>query len=297
MERQSPLFEDNARVSRAWVPPPTVEKMGRRPWSVLLVCTVTVLACPRAQAQHGERTIRQFHHTAWTAKDGAPPEIWALDQGPDGFLWLGTGSGLYRFDGIRFERFRPSPGQRLASIDITAVTVLAANEIWVGYSGGGLSRLRDGQVTTFRETDGIWPGMVVQLVQERDGVLWAVSHGGLARFEGGRWHRVGADWNIPADMIVGLFVARDGTLWLSTAGSVYFSRPGARRFEPTGAVTGHATFTQTSDGRMWMADGLHGLRPLPNYPAGESRSPWPLKAATPTDILSVANYAIDRQGA
>jgi signal transduction histidine kinase/ligand-binding sensor domain-containing protein len=270
--------------------------MGRRLWSVLLVCLATVLACPLVHAQHGERTIGQYLHTTWTAKDGAPPEIWALDQGPDGFLWLGTGSGLYRFDGISFERFRPSPGQRLASIDITAVTVLAANEIWIGYSGGGISRLHDGHVTTFLETDGIWPGMVVQIARDRDGVLWAVSHGGLARFEGGRWRRVGADWNVPGDIIVGLFVARDGTLWLSTAGSIHFSRPGARRFEPTGAVTGHATFTQTPDGRMWIADGLHGLRPLPNYPAGESRSPWALKASTPADILSVANYAIDRQG-
>lgn len=270
--------------------------MGKGLWSVLFVVLATALTCPRIHAQSVERGIRHFLHTAWTAKDGAPPEIWALDQGPDGFLWLGTGSGLYRFDGISFERFRPSPGQQLASIDITAVTVLAANEIWIGYSSGGISRLQDGHVTTFLETDGIWPGMVVRILQDREGVLWAVSHGGLARFEGGRWHRVGADWNIPIDMIVGLFVARDGTLWLSTAGSVYFSRPGVRRFEPTGAVTGHATFTQTPDGRMWITDGLHGLRPLPNYPAGETRSPWSLKASTPTDILSVANYAIDRQG-
>ena len=270
--------------------------MGKGLWSVLFVCVATVLACARVHAQYGDRTIRQFLHTTWTAKEGAPPEIWALDQGPDGFLWLGTGSGLFRFDGTRFERYRSALGERLGSIDITAVTVLAANEIWIGYSGGGISRLHDGHVTTFQETDGIWPGMVVQIVRDGDGVLWAVSHGGLARFEGGRWHRVGADWNVPGDVIVGLFVARDGTLWLSTARSVYFSRRGARRFEPTGAVTGHATFTQTPDGRMWIADGLHGLRPLPNYPAGESRSPWPLKAATPTDILSVANHAIDRHG-
>jgi signal transduction histidine kinase/ligand-binding sensor domain-containing protein len=266
--------------------------------SALLVCLAALLACRPAHARDRDRdrTIRQYHHTAWTAKDGAPPEIWALDQGPDGFLWLGTGSGLYRFDGIRFERFQPAPGERLASIDITAVKVLASNELWIGYSDGGVSRLKDGHVRTFMEEDGIWPGMTVAFREDRDGVLWAVSHGGLARFEDGRWRRVGTDWNVPADMIVGLFPARDGTLWLSTAGSVYFSRPGARRFEPTGAVTGHATFTQTPDGRMWVADGLHGLRPLPNYPAGESRSPWPLKAATPTDILSVASYAIDRQG-
>lgn len=271
--------------------------MRRGPWWVLLACAATLFVCPRAEAEFGARTIRQFHHTTWTAKDGAPPEIWALDQGPDGFLWLGTGAGLYRFDGLRFERVDPSPGQRLASIDITAVTVVAANEVWVGYSGGGLSRLRDGQVTTYRESDGLWPGMIVQILRERDGVLWAVSHGGLARFEHGRWRRIGDDWNVPTDMVVGVFVSRDGTLWLSTAGSVHFARPGAPRFEPTGAVTNHATLTQTPDGRMWIADGLHGLRPLPDYPAGDRRSPWPLQAARPTDSLSVANYAIDQHGA
>src|SRR5581483_1490413 len=88
----------------------------------------------------------------------------------------------------------------------------------------------------------------------------------------------------------------DGTLWLSTAHSVYFSRSGTRWFEPTGAVTSHATFTQTPDGRMWITDGLNGLRPLPNYPAGERRDVWPLKPATPTDILSVVSYALDRIG-
>jgi signal transduction histidine kinase/ligand-binding sensor domain-containing protein len=271
--------------------------MGKGLWSVLYVCVATVLAAaPPLDARNSEKTIRQFHHTAWTVKNGAPPDIWALDQGADGFLWLGTGSGLYRFDGISFERFRPQPGERLASIDITAVNALASGEIWIGYSGGGVSRVRDGRVTTFQQKDGIWPGMVVGVIEDRDGVLWAVAHGGLSRFDGGRWVRVGADWNAPTDMTVGLFVARDGALWLSTARSVYFCRPGARRFEPTGAVTGHATFTQTPDGRLWIADGLNGLRPLPNYPAGESQSPWALKPATPTDILSVANYAIDRQG-
>lgn len=269
--------------------------MGKGLWAVLSACVAT-LAFPPVLARDAEKTIRQFVHTTWMVEHGAPPDIWALDQGPDGFLWLGTGSGLYRFDGISFERYRPQPGERLASIDITSVNALNSGEIWIGYSGGGVSRLRDGHVTTFLERDGIAPGMVVGVVEDRDGILWAVAHGGLSRFEGGRWLRVGADWNAPNDFTVGLFAARDGTLWLSTAHSVYFSRPGARRFEPTGAVTGHATFTQTPDGQMWIADGLHGLRPLPDYTAGEGRSPWALKPSTPTDILSVANYAIDRHG-
>jgi signal transduction histidine kinase/ligand-binding sensor domain-containing protein len=265
---------------------------------VLTVCSAIVLAVMSGavHAQDRDRTIRQFHHTIWTARDGAPPEIWALDQGADGFLWLGTGSGLYRFDGMQFEPFHPASGERLASVDITAIKVLGSNEVWIGYSDGGISRLRSGHLTTYLEKDGIWPGMVVRILQGRDDTLWAASHGGLARFKDGRWQRLGTDWGIPADMVVDLFVASDGTVWVSTAGSVYFLRHGARRFEPTGLVTEHATFTQTPDGRIWIAEGLHGLRPLADYLAGERRSPWTLQAATPGNVLSVPGFAIDRQG-
>ncbi len=40
---------------------------------------------------------------------------------PDGYLWLGTGAGLYRFDGVRFEQIRPQGGTAFPAIDITAL--------------------------------------------------------------------------------------------------------------------------------------------------------------------------------
>lgn len=43
-----------------------------------------------------ELSLSQIQHTVWTAKQGAPADIWALAQSSDGFLLLGTGSGLYR---------------------------------------------------------------------------------------------------------------------------------------------------------------------------------------------------------
>lgn len=128
--------------------------MGKGVVATLTALLTILPTCVPVHAQDRSHTIRQFHHMTWTAKDGAPPEIWALDQGPDGFLWLGTGSGLYRFDGMTFERYRLAPGEQLASIDITAVEVLPSNEIWIGYSDGGVSRLKDGRVTTFTERTG-----------------------------------------------------------------------------------------------------------------------------------------------
>ncbi len=40
-------------------------------------------------------------------------EVLALAQTTDGYLWLGTDTGLVRFDGIRFESFQSFSGQRL----------------------------------------------------------------------------------------------------------------------------------------------------------------------------------------
>jgi ligand-binding sensor domain-containing protein len=36
-----------------------------------------------------------------------PVMFHALAQTTDGFLWLGTAQGLYRFDGVSFERYEP----------------------------------------------------------------------------------------------------------------------------------------------------------------------------------------------
>ena len=47
--------------------------------------------------------IAQMYHSAWTARDGLRGVVSALAQTEDGFLWVGTTEGLYRFDGITFE--------------------------------------------------------------------------------------------------------------------------------------------------------------------------------------------------
>src|SRR5262245_45131801 len=63
---------------------------------------------PSARAQ-GQR-ISEMVHTTWAGRDGAPQGISALAQTPDGVLWVAGLAGLFAFDGIAFEPFRPPPG-------------------------------------------------------------------------------------------------------------------------------------------------------------------------------------------
>src|SRR5262245_17152725 len=46
----------------------------------------------------------------YTAEDGLPSShIGCLWQDHRGFLWVGTGNGLYRFDGYNFKAFKRDP--------------------------------------------------------------------------------------------------------------------------------------------------------------------------------------------
>ncbi|MEL1264032.1 sensor histidine kinase [Pseudoxanthomonas putridarboris] len=259
------------------------------------LCLQTVPLLAAQQAQPG---LGQWHHTAWTIKDGAPANIWALSQTPDGFLWLGTGHGLYRFDGVSFERFDSSDGRDLRSDNITAMTSLPSGEIWVGFYLGGVTRLKEGRLTDYTEADGMPGGMVLRFAHDADGVLWASTHDGLGRFDGERWQVVGEDWGYPFRRADGLHLDRRGNLWVATGSTVMFLRPGARRFEPTGEPTGpYGILAEDRQGRMWLSDGVHGTRPLPDYPGRGAAADGERARGTPaTDFAYAKALLFDREG-
>jgi hypothetical protein len=76
-----------------------------------IVAAAFVLA-PDACALSPDLRISQLYHAAWTVKDGAPTGVEALAQTRDGYLWIAASAGLFRFDGVRFERIDGVGGHR-----------------------------------------------------------------------------------------------------------------------------------------------------------------------------------------
>src|SRR5918993_4249172 len=114
-----------------------------------------ILTCPLTRTSAQSLDVSQLAHTAWTVQEGAPGAIRSLAQGADGVLWIGSERGLFQFDGVRFERFEPPPGQALLPQGMHVLLALPDTSLWIGYFSGGVSVLRRGTIVTYGAADGL----------------------------------------------------------------------------------------------------------------------------------------------
>jgi hypothetical protein len=143
-------------------------------------------------------SLFQLQHTAWTERDGASPAINDMSQAPDGSLWLGSGEGLYRFDGFTFERVRAIDGDSPAPTEVYALVATSNGDLWIGTSYNGTILLRNGVAKRFPKFEGLpLNTTVLSLAADLDGTIWAGTASGLQRFDGSQWRSVGKAWGLP----------------------------------------------------------------------------------------------------
>jgi signal transduction histidine kinase/ligand-binding sensor domain-containing protein len=256
------------------------------------------VAAPYASALSPELQVSQLYHTAWTAADGAPTGIEGLAQTSDGYLWMAAAAGLFRFDGVRFERIDSIRGQRLPSSNILTLFAPRTGGLWVGYRFGGASFIKDGEIASYSEAEGLPIASVVRFAQDGTDVIWASTSGGLRRFNGSTWEDARETFNLPSDYVKTLRVARDGSLWIVTGHDVMFLKPGQPVFVTSGIQTSEeeVDFVEAPDGTLWLTDaalGAHAVY-LPDGIDGARRSWVALRDANSSPAWG---KLIDRDGA
>jgi signal transduction histidine kinase/ligand-binding sensor domain-containing protein len=197
---------------------------------LVLLLVITALQCPSLFGQTPRATKLQVGHDTWTFKDGAPENIAALAQTTDGFLWLATPSGLFRFDGIRFEPFNPPLGDQLLSTNVFALFAPPDGGLWIGYLFGGFSFLRNGRLTNYAG-EAASSGTVRSFAQDRDGIVWAGTTSGLWRFDHSFWQHIGAEWNAPDGPVDNAAFDRNGILWVIQGKTLLYLLSGSKQFQ------------------------------------------------------------------
>ena len=95
--------------------------------------------------------------------------IYTIAQMPDGYLWLGTEFGLFRFDGVPSVRWEPPAGQRLPGTDVYALPAAHDGALWIG-TFAGLVTWSGARLAPRPDFDGQF---VTSLLQDNEGTVWA----------------------------------------------------------------------------------------------------------------------------
>jgi diguanylate cyclase (GGDEF)-like protein len=244
---------------------------------------------PPARAVHGEPPrldVNQYKIDGWQTEHGLPQTtVQSMFQSRDGALWVGTGGGLARFDGVRFTTFETAPVSEIASRPIFGFMEDAEGWVWIGHSRGA-SRYKDGRFERTIPPELTEGRRVWTFVQEKSGVVWAATENGLVRWEKGETRRYAEAEGLPFKRLRTLALDRDGTLWIGTSGGGLFAfRDG--RFEAFTPKNGFPSLEvrhvlADAEGGIWAATAGAGLVRVKD---GRFQS-FTMKDGLPTDQLT-----------
>ena len=236
-----------------------------------------LLWCGCAAALSPDLTLKELHHTAWGPSQGAPlGGAVALAQTNDGYLWMAGPSGLFRFDGIAFERIELPHDPKLSSLSLNSAFAPRDGGLWVGFTFGGVALLKEGHWQVFSRVDGLPTGTPWQFAETPNGTLWVATDSDVAHFDGARWKAVGSQMGLPTSSGLILFVDSQGTIWAGGGENslLYFLRPGEHQFRnlPVAAPTPWVgdSMAESSTGTVWLDVGYTTVPVAQNPPSGKS---------------------------
>lgn len=247
-----PLYEDGA-----WV--------HKTRYGLLAGCALVCLLSIGGplEALKPTQSITRYTHTAWSRNSGQfPANVLALAQTSDGSLWIGTDSGLLRFDGLRFQPWRPPSNQHLASEYVNVLAAAGDGSLWIG-TRDGLSHWKDARIRNYQTSRGSGGPSVTAIRIDVAGTIWAgtagYGSGGLCRLENERLQCYTAADGPPGGAVYSIFQDRNRALWVGGVGLYQWNPavPGLCLRNPGDVIDAIA---EDQEGELWV--GESGLKRL-----------------------------------
>ncbi|MFU8862076.1 MAG: two-component regulator propeller domain-containing protein [Cyclonatronaceae bacterium] len=207
---------------------PDTNKVDQPPISPLLPnqCIWSVFQDSKNRMWFGSRILHRSSSLSelgvtFSKQDGFDGvEVFTISEDSNGFIWIGTLNGLFKYDGRSFRKFSVSDG--LSFNDTRAVYEDREGVIWVGTTRG-LNRIKHDSVETVSLLDSNssdaenFEPYVRYIHQDEDGVLWIGTYGnGIFRIKQNRVSNIRQADGLFDDIVSHIIEDERGYFWMGS---------------------------------------------------------------------------------
>jgi len=231
-------------------------------WIVIVAfLLVIVMQSLRSSALDSHQFISQYSHTSWRVQDGVfLAGVSNVVQTKDGYLWVGTRNGLFRFDGVRFVPWEQISESKEIVRDVYVLHAAEDGSLWIGYATR-LIRWKDGVASVFD-----LPNRPQQIADLPDSSVWVTmsrvttsDKGPLCRIQASIVTCYGVKEGVTLSHDPCVAVARNNKLWIGDEIDVLLWDPVTHLGEHFGPPLPHrppdagwlSFLWEDADGSLW----------------------------------------------
>ncbi len=187
---------------------------------------VTVSAASEQHALTVDPTGKSDGYSAmlYDNTNGLPTaEANAIAETSDGFIWIGSYSGLIRYDGKTFERIDSTSGVS----SVVSLFVDSKERLWIGTNDSGVAVMEKDSFRIYNQSEGLRSSSVRSIVEDTDGTIIIATTQGIAKVDSQGNLSLLDDEKINGEYIRVLSLGDDGMIYGTTnSGSVFTMKDG-----------------------------------------------------------------------
>jgi ligand-binding sensor domain-containing protein len=146
-------------------------------------------------------------------------EVNSILQNRNGYIFVGTNSGLFKLDGHNKTQF--TKADSLANGHVTALAQDASGKIWCGHKSGKISILDKNVITLFSPPEGLPALPISDMLFDKNGVLWfSTLNDGVYFYFSDRLYRLDDVDGLPDLFAYDLEEDTEGNIWVGTDGGI-----------------------------------------------------------------------------